>query len=56
MIHCQQNVMLSYIMLFTNECYHIITLVFLLSHFTLKFCLQNPRSNTRGITLYPWLL
>jgi hypothetical protein len=47
MVHSQQNDILSLIMLFTNECYHVITLVFLLSYFTLKFCLQNSHSNVR---------
>jgi hypothetical protein len=37
-------------MLFINECYHVITLMFLLSHFTLKICLRNFRNNVRGIT------
>jgi hypothetical protein len=42
--------MLSYIILFTDEYRHVITLVFLLSQFTLKFCLKNPAA-TRGISL-----
>jgi hypothetical protein len=33
---------------FTNEYCHVISLVSLLSHFTLKFCLKNSRSNARG--------
>jgi hypothetical protein len=37
-------------MLFTNECCHIIILVFLVSHFTLKIGLKKFRSNARGIT------
>jgi hypothetical protein len=35
---------------FTNEYCHVISLVSLLLHFTLKFCLKNSRSNARGIT------
>jgi hypothetical protein len=42
---------LSYIMLFTNECCHVITLMFPLSHFTLKIRLENFRNNVRGITV-----
>jgi hypothetical protein len=34
--------MLSYIILLTYVCGRVITLVFLLSHFTLKFCLKIP--------------
>jgi hypothetical protein len=49
MVHSQQNNMLSYIMLFTNECCHVITLVFLLSHFSLKFYLKIPTS-MRGVS------
>jgi hypothetical protein len=45
-VRSQQNNMLSYIVLFTNECCHVITLVFLLPHFSLKFCLKFPRQHT----------
>jgi hypothetical protein len=44
-VHSQQNNTLSYIILFTN----VITLVFLLPHFSLKFGLKNCHSNTRGV-------
>jgi hypothetical protein len=40
--------MLSYIILFTDEYRYAITLVFLLSHFTLKFCIKTPPA-TRGV-------
>jgi hypothetical protein len=40
--------MLSYIMLVTNDCYHIITLAFLLPHFT-KFVYKIPAA-TRGVS------
>jgi hypothetical protein len=39
----------SYIILFTDEYHHVIALVFLLSHFTLKFCLKIPAA-TRGVS------
>jgi hypothetical protein len=48
-VHSQQNNMLSYIMVLTNECYHIITLVFLLPHFSLNFCLTIPAA-TPGVS------
>jgi hypothetical protein len=41
--------MLSYIILFTNEYRHVIALVFLLSHFILKFCFKIPAS-TREVS------
>jgi hypothetical protein len=41
--------MLSYIILFTEEYRHVIILVFLISHFTLKFCLKIPAA-TRGVS------
>jgi hypothetical protein len=34
--------MFSYIILFTDEYRYVIALVFLLAHFTLKFCLKIP--------------
>jgi hypothetical protein len=37
--------MLSYIVLFTNECCGAIILVFLLSHFNLKFYLKKSTQN-----------
>lgn len=42
--------MLSYIVSFTNECYGAIILVFLLSHFNLKFYLKNslPSVNSKS--------
>jgi hypothetical protein len=42
--------MLSYIILFTNEYRYVIALVFLLSHFTLKFCLKIL-ATMRGVSL-----
>jgi hypothetical protein len=38
-------------MLFTKECCHATTLVFLLYHCTLKFCLKNSHIYTRGYHL-----
>jgi hypothetical protein len=35
--------------LFTNDCCHVITLVFLLSHFTLKFYLKLSAAS-RGVS------
>jgi hypothetical protein len=40
--------MLSYIILFPDEYCYVIALVFVLSHFTLKFCLKIPAA-TRGV-------
>jgi hypothetical protein len=39
---CRNKINMLYIILFTEEYRHVITLVFLLSHFTLKFCLEIP--------------
>jgi hypothetical protein len=41
--------MLSYIILFTDEYHYVIALVFLLAHFTLKFCLKIPAA-TCGVS------
>jgi hypothetical protein len=44
--------MLSYIMLFTNECCHVITLVFPLLHINLKIYVNIP-ATTRGVSPTP---
>jgi hypothetical protein len=51
MIHSQQNNMLSYIVLFTNEyCHVIIFCVSILAYFNLKFCLKIFGSNAQDFT------
>jgi hypothetical protein len=46
MVHSQHNTMHSYIMLFANEYYNVITLMLLLLlYFNLNFYLKNSHSN-----------
>jgi hypothetical protein len=49
MVHFHEHNMLSHIMLFTNECCHVITLVVLLPHISLNFGLKNSAA-TREVS------
>jgi hypothetical protein len=50
MVPSQLNYHASMYNVIKKECCHVITLVLLLLHCTLKFCLKTSRNNTRGIT------